>query len=442
MENLRTYEFAHIATLKPHCLQIRRSYLSGQLHNTNAKENLIQENDKDGQYNGYLSDATKRTIKKRLDNWLLSLKYTNGLKNPLTVDSSIVYPTFVTLTLPSKQIHTDQKIKNECLDPFIEYLRKTFAVTAYFWRAESQLNGNIHFHILIDKYVPFGEIRRKWNKTANRLGYVDRYAQMKKFKFRYGYTSTREEIETKVSSLEKICKQAYKTGHVKPDTLEELKKLLLKWKATKKKVSRGELVKIAEKVLLNAYTTAKKENYKNPPSTEIKSINNISSVTAYITKYVTKDGKKALLKGETIVKKDGKDVIVTKKTETVNGEVFEFENIKPIEFESRKITGHLWGCSDTLRAKGIDYFKQDIAYEISWLNKKLEFERCINVVDANLSAYVDYQMKTADRVIDMEFIRIIPMRKPIADGLPVAVMANYKKHYQETYKIIYHAQAV
>jgi hypothetical protein len=90
----------------------------------------------------------------------------------------------------------------------------------------------------------------------------------------------------------------------------------------------------------------------------------------------------------------------------------------------------------------LDYFKQDIAYEISWLNKKLEFERSINVVDANLSAYVDNQVKTADRVINMEFIRIIPMRKPIAESLPVAVMANYKKHYQETYKLIYNAQAV
>lgn len=441
MENIRTYEFAHIATLKPHALQIRRAYQSADLHNENAKDNLLQENDKDGQYNGYLSDATKRTIKKRIDNWLLSMKYTNGLKNPMRVDANIIYPTFVTLTLPSKQIHSDQKIKNELLDPYIEWLRKTFAVTAYFWRAESQKNGNVHFHILIDRYVPYGEIRRKWNLTANRLGYVDRYAQIQKFKFRYGYTATRDEIESKVSSLDRICKQAYKTGHVKPDTLEELKKLLLKWKATKKTVSRGELVKIAEKMLVNAYENAKKENYKNPPSTEIKSIQNIASVTAYITKYVTKDGKKPIGKGETIVKKDGKDVIQFKEIEIVNGEQFEIEKYKPVEFETRKVRGHLWGCSDTLRAKGIDYFKADIAYEVSWLNKKQEFERSVTVVDTNLSAYVDNQIRTADRVINMDFIRVIPMRKPIADGLPVAVMDNYRKHYQQTFNLIY-AKAV
>lgn len=437
MENLRTYEFAHIATLKPHALQIRRAYQSKELHNVNAKDNLLQENDKDGQYNGYLSDATKRTIKKRVDNWLLAMKYTNGLKNPMKVDASVIYPTFVTLTLPSKQIHSDQKIKNEILDPFVEWLRKTFAVTAYFWRAESQKNGNLHFHILIDRYVPFGEIRRKWNITVNRLGYVDRFVQVQKFKFRYGFTATREELENKIASLDKIVKKTYQNGFVKPDAPEALQKLLYRWKSTQKTVSRGELVKIAEKILLSNYETAKKENFKNPPSTEIKSINNIASVTAYITKYVTKDGKKTLGKGETIVKRDGKEVVVTKTVETVNGENFEFEKIKPVEFETRKVKGHLWGCSDTLRAKGIDYFKQDIAYEISWLNKKLEFERSVTVVDSNLSAYVDNQIRTADRVIDMEFIRVIPMRKPIADGLPVAVLDNYRKHYQQTFKLIY-----
>lgn len=441
MENIRTYEFAHIATLKPHALQIRRAYQSADLHNENAKDNLLQENDKDGQYNGYLSDATKRTIKKRIDNWLLSMKYTNGLKNPMRVDSSVIYPTFVTLTLPSKQIHSDQKVKNECLDPFVEWLRKTFAVTAYFWRAESQKNGNVHFHILIDRFVPFTEIRRKWNLTVNRLGYVDRFAQIQKFKYRYGYTASREEIESKVSSLDRICKQTYKSGSIKEGIDNELRVLLFRWKSSKRTVSRGELVKIAEKILLNAYQNAKKENYKNPPSTEIKSIQNIASVTAYITKYVTKDGKKALGKGETIVKKDGKDVIQYKEIETVNGENFELEKYKPVEFETRKVRGHLWGCSDTLRAKGIDYFKSDIAYEVSWLNKKQEFERSVTVVDSNLSAYVDNQIRTADRVIDMDFIRVIPMRKPIADGLPVAVMQNYRKHYQQTFELIY-AKAV
>ena len=82
---------------------------------------------------------------------------------------------FITLTLPSKQIHTDVEIK-VCLDRFLTILRNNFSVKNYVWKAELQKNKNIHFHITIDKYIQYNALRYYWNQSINRLGYVDRYS--------------------------------------------------------------------------------------------------------------------------------------------------------------------------------------------------------------------------------------------------------------------------
>ncbi len=85
---------------------------------------------------------------------------------------------FITLTLPSKQIHTDNEIKEQCLNQFLTELRTKWHVDNYIWKAEKQMNGNIHFHILVDKFVPYIELRNAWNRIVNKLGYVDRYRQI------------------------------------------------------------------------------------------------------------------------------------------------------------------------------------------------------------------------------------------------------------------------
>ena len=82
---------------------------------------------------------------------------------------------FITLTLPSKQVHNDLEIK-KCLNLFLTRLRQTYDVKNYVWKAELQQNENIHFHLIIDKYIHFKAVRYYWNKSINTLGYVDHYA--------------------------------------------------------------------------------------------------------------------------------------------------------------------------------------------------------------------------------------------------------------------------
>jgi len=82
---------------------------------------------------------------------------------------------FITLTLASKQVHSDNTIKKELLNQFLTEIRTQFKVKNYLWRAEAQKNGNIHFHILADKYIHYTEVRAKWNRIQEKLGYIERY---------------------------------------------------------------------------------------------------------------------------------------------------------------------------------------------------------------------------------------------------------------------------
>lgn len=82
---------------------------------------------------------------------------------------------FITLTLPSKQIHSDKELKKECFDRYLQCLRDKYKVKHYIWRAEIQGNGNIHWHVVIDKFIHHRDVRKDWNKYVNRLGYVDRF---------------------------------------------------------------------------------------------------------------------------------------------------------------------------------------------------------------------------------------------------------------------------
>ena len=78
--------------------------------------------------------------------------------------------------IPATQQHSDNEIKRKCLTPFISTLQRKFDVWHYFWRAEPQKNGNIHFHLIVDSYIAHSRLRLEWNQCINKLEYVDRFA--------------------------------------------------------------------------------------------------------------------------------------------------------------------------------------------------------------------------------------------------------------------------
>lgn len=76
----------------------------------------------------------------------------------------------ITLTLSDAQFHSDAEIKEKLLQPFLNWLTRSHRAS-FVWKAETQLNGNIHFHINVDKFIPWKSVRSKWNTLLAAQGY-------------------------------------------------------------------------------------------------------------------------------------------------------------------------------------------------------------------------------------------------------------------------------
>lgn len=120
----------------------------------------------------------------------------------------------ITLTISAAQTHTDEFIKEHMLQPFLLWLwRKSKA--NYVWKAETQLNGNIHFHITIDSFIHWEGVALKWMHLLNNNGYPIR-------KFPNGAFDSRHDASTQVKAIRneegfaKIC-----GGYLTKNSIEE-----------------------------------------------------------------------------------------------------------------------------------------------------------------------------------------------------------------------------
>lgn len=85
---------------------------------------------------------------------------------------------FITVTLSSAQVHSDEFILKHLFSPFLKWLQREGGVKNYVWRCEVQLkrlsaSGErcIHFHITTNKFIHWKKIRGKWNDLQARHGY-------------------------------------------------------------------------------------------------------------------------------------------------------------------------------------------------------------------------------------------------------------------------------
>ena len=135
-------------------------------HNNNKTNNK--------KYQGHMTRSGKKIIENRLTAWFNSIDVYNYLR----IGSGAIrahLPIMVTLTL-SDQLKVDHRyIKRKLLQNFIKYLQYNFNITHYFWKAELQGNGNLHFHLLFDRYIPMKKIQEAWNHIQHQQSYLDKY---------------------------------------------------------------------------------------------------------------------------------------------------------------------------------------------------------------------------------------------------------------------------
>lgn len=164
--------FVPCASVSPSSIT-RYSYpIEGWQKTQRFTENMA--NLEDNSHDGIISWKSSRKIQKAIT-WMLFLSKRKFVTDQLTGKKFSFMLNFITLTLPATQVHTDQEIKDKCLNNFLTVIRKK-GVKNYIWRAEAQpMTGNIHFHITTDTYIHYNDLRKWWNQSLELLGYISAF---------------------------------------------------------------------------------------------------------------------------------------------------------------------------------------------------------------------------------------------------------------------------
>lgn len=190
---------------------------------------------------GTMSDFSRRKMRRALE-WLLVLARPQKHWSKSSKRWIKHRITFITLTLPANQQHSDQIIKSRCLNPLLIELRKFHGMRHYVWRAEKQANGNIHFHIVANCFIDASVLRQRWNRICNTLGYVGRYTAL-----------MQQEIKSFGDYYNRFINQ-------------------------------GSYSQLMRRYLYGCATA-----WSNPNSTDIHSVRHVHNLVAYLFKYISKN---------------------------------------------------------------------------------------------------------------------------------------------------------
>lgn len=354
------YEIQKYAKLKAHSLIIQSKVINYSydqdgnqeiVQRDNSQKNLNSlmnlEKGAKGQYNGYMSPATRRKVRGIIENFLIAIQCNSSMKWDGTFPCKEVYPTFLTLTLPGKQVHSDLEIK-EIFGRFMEWLTgdkkrgySGFGVKNYLWVAEVQAHGSIHFHVILDRAVDWKPTQKVWNWHCEKLGYITSFRNRQKG------------IYLDVNNFPKT------KFFVRKDMLKsKVEQARLYCQKTKQKFHRDDAVNKEKKRQLEAYNRGFAENWNNPPTCDIHKIRDVQKLTAYISKYMTKApemNKIDLQPGETLVEENGNfyiDYETVTESLSISGEPCKTYQQKRrhvvMSFVRRKLRGKIWHCCEAL----------------------------------------------------------------------------------------------
>lgn len=164
------------ASLEPFQLSIainQREIPEGKTIHENSLSNLSSEDLEIIEMSG----GSKRKLRQKIA-WLLHL-HTSDCTSKAEKEQKFKYHTcLITLTLSSAQVHSDKWIKKNMLNQFLVELRNESINLNYVWKAEKQENGNIHFHILINRRIGWRNVRTTWNRIQDKCGYIAPYTEI------------------------------------------------------------------------------------------------------------------------------------------------------------------------------------------------------------------------------------------------------------------------
>lgn len=218
----------------------------------------------------------------------------------------------LTIKLPVVQFHSDLYIKKNMLNNFLTQMRKKYDLNLYLWRAEKGYDGILHFHIIHDKFLPYLEMNKIWNKILDTHGYITEYRHHQvtfhngSFKFRPEYASAINPFTNKPQKI---------------------------WNYAQQK---------------KAYEKGVAENWSNPTSTtDIHSVRQIRNTKAYLSQYIQK-------KSDVKAKVKSAMKFLSSKMDMTSYSPDELESIQTELSQNFEITGNQWYISQPLsKLKGI-----------------------------------------------------------------------------------------
>lgn len=128
-------------------------------------------------YSGMLCPGAKKRLTKALEQLVMATRdKSRAVVNPNTGKTYMFRLSFITLTLYSTDRHvTGKEAHKQCLEPFLQWMRRQYKTKLYVWKAELQKRGQIHYHITSDAYIPKEILQAKWNELQRRAGYLDSF---------------------------------------------------------------------------------------------------------------------------------------------------------------------------------------------------------------------------------------------------------------------------
>lgn len=163
------YHYRWHATVYPNSMHLFQREIEGRTCSNGGNSWL--KNFDENTTTGNISRAAAKRIERAIV-WLLYHSKQKTIYDILLKKQFKFRINFITLTLPAPQVHSDDAIKKVALNNFLTICRKTHGLINYVWKAEAQINGNIHFHLVTDTYIRYNHIQEIWNRSLNLLSTI------------------------------------------------------------------------------------------------------------------------------------------------------------------------------------------------------------------------------------------------------------------------------
>jgi hypothetical protein len=177
LENNYSWLIAPVQSMKPNKIVLYNDVsLWDKENNCIVKRNSNRNKVEKSFHNFQLSSAAKNRLKEKIS-WLYALSKSRYKKSLSGREVFNFKMAFITLTLPSSQIHSTSEITSSCFNQWLTEIRAKYNMQNFVWRLEFQKNGNVHYHIATDCYIEYHIAQKIWNRIVNKLGYVERFTE-------------------------------------------------------------------------------------------------------------------------------------------------------------------------------------------------------------------------------------------------------------------------